>query len=131
MKAAVHIDFPNLRAFENRVQKEGMSSSFSAKVGDNIEEVMKKNGYSQEEIDRTKIRIIKGNHHWVVQENEKEKEEFKSVRFEKEMEDKEKETLGKLNKKQQLDLLKELGAKTFPASEGERIDLIMKLRILN
>ena len=130
MRAVEKIHFRNLRAFEKEVLKEGFSSSFHAEAGENIEEVMKRNGYTDEEVSRTKTRILKGNPHWVKEENEKEEKEVKSVRFEKEMEDKEKEELERLNKKQQIKMLEELGAKTIPLSETERVQLIMRLRRL-
>ena len=134
MKAKQEIWIPNLRVIDRYVSKglvlpEQESSSFKILPKQDLDEVMLKHGLTQEEANVYKIRILRGNPHWVELE---EKVEVKIAEVGKEdlsKERKRKEQLEKLSKKEQSELLVKLGVdkKQVPISEPDRVDLIYKL----
>ena len=127
MKAVEDICIPNLRAFENTIQKEGMDSYFTVLKGKVIEDVCKLNGFTDEEVSAFRIRILKGNPHWVSLENEEEHKVLHKVNDERALEIKRREELFKLNKKEHTKLLSDLGVKKVPLGEPDCVEMILNL----
>jgi len=128
MKAIVDINLANLRAFEKGKHnpKLGLKHLVVLK-GEDLTTVLKQFKYSDEEIRATEIRILRGNPHWLEVKSEDDKKKVKEVKKDKEAEQKRYDELEKLNKKEQVEMLKKLGAKKIPGYEDDRIKLIMKL----
>lgn len=129
MKAIELIEVPNLRAFEKGTLKPGMSSSCRIYPGKEVEESMRSFGYDETEVAEYRMRIMKGNPHWVSLENKEEKHELEVVKEDKQKTAKRKEELLILTKKEQIELLKQLGVtgKDVPHFEVARADLIIEL----
>ena len=134
MKAKQEIWIPNLRVIDRYVSKglvlpEHESSSFKILPKQDLDEVMLKHGLTQEEANVYKIRILRGNPHWVELEEKVEVKIAEEVKEDLSKERKRKEQLEKLSKKEQSELLVKLGVdkKQVPISEPDRVDLIYKL----
>src|SRR3990167_550169 len=130
MKANELINFPNLAKRDKYgLYPEGISTSFEAKVEEDIKEVMRTNGYSEEQVAEYAMRILKGNPQWVTLESKSEKEDKVNADKELQLEKSVKAELAKLNKKEQVKMLEQLGVdvKQVPNSEQDRIELIYKL----
>lgn len=131
MKAKQIIEVRNYRGFdENNVLKEGHSSSFRVHPDEVLEEKLKEHGLTEQEQKDVCTRILKGNPHWVTIENKEDEKKLEKAIEEKKKREKRKEELFKLNKKEQVALLKVLKANNFPLSEADRIELILNLEKL-
>lgn len=127
MKANEQITMPNLKGFEDGKLKEGQSSYFYIEEGEDVAEVLKKHDYSDVEVAEYQTRILKGNPQWVRLETSKETQKLTEVKEAKAKEEKRKEELFKLSKKEQTALLKGLGVEVVPGTEVDRVALIMEL----
>ncbi len=128
MKAKLDINFRNPKAFDKLGRFTGEESSyFTVKKGEELSEVLKANGHSDEEVAKAEVRILKGNPHWLEAKSEDEKKKVVEVKKDKESEEKRYAELKSEKKDWQANKLKELGAKSIPSYEDGRIKLIMKL----
>jgi len=130
MKAKILINIPNLRALEKGLPlPEHESSCFSILPGEDLDNVMLQHGLSVEEANVYTTRILRGNPHWVELEHKVEVKKAEEVKVDLQAENKRKDELSRLNKTQQSELLVKLGVdkKKVPASESDRIVLIMEL----
>lgn len=130
MKAICEIRFKNLRGFDaNGNQKPGADSSLRVRVGEDVEQKLKENGYDESETKDAVVRIMRGNKHWVQMDTPKEEELQKKVDKAKEAYEKRYEELRALNSKEQLALLKALGVTSAkaPVSEDDKCKLIIEL----
>ena len=127
MKANEDICIPNLRAFENTVLKKDMDSYFTVLKGEIVEDVCRVHGFTEEEVGAFRIRILKGNPHWVSIENEEEHKVLVKVNDERASEIKRREELFKLSKKEHAKLLNDLGVKKVPVTESDRVEMIINL----
>lgn len=127
MKAAIDIDFKNLRGFDVDTLKEGQSSYFTVKKGEDVEKGLVENGYTEAEIGVAKARLLRGGADRIILCNKKEYDKLEEVNAEKAKEEKRLEELKKLNRKEQVKMLKKLGAENVPHYEIDRAKLIYKL----
>ena len=130
MKATELIRVKNLRGFDELgILKEGCDSSFSILPGEDIDEVLYNNGLNQDESSAIKVRMMRNNPHLVSLETKEEVKQKKEVDQDKDKENKRKEELSKLTKKEQIDFLVKLGVekKFVPGMEPDRVNLIYEL----
>ncbi len=133
MKAKIQLDIRNPRAFNGSSfnPKAGESSYFSVFPGENVEKTLEQNGLSEEEVAEICMRLLKGTKDQVELETEAEEKVLKEVQEDKEAEKVRKSEIEKLNKKEQITLLKELGHKgkipVYEKGGDGRIALIYKL----
>jgi hypothetical protein len=128
MKAKEEIRIRNYRGFdENGLLKKGEQSSFKVLKGEDFKSKLEEKGLTEQEVLDISTRILKGNSQWLELETKEEKVKLKEVKEEKKVDDLRYEELRSLKKKEQVSLLKELGAKDIPAYEDERVKLIMKM----
>jgi len=129
MKAAEDINFKNLRGFDKSRLKEGESSYVTVKAGECLSKVLKEKGYEEKEIAEAETRILKGNPHWLILEDEKDENKSKKASKEKAEYEKRYNELRSEKKDWQIIKLKKLGAKQIPALEDDRVKLIIDLEM--